>query len=77
MKKDILSLLPEELEADFAALGEPKYRAGQVFRWLGRGVRDLDGMSDLPKSLREKLKEDKNCPYIETIRGIGYRIPGV
>ena len=57
MKKDILSLLPEELEADFAALGEPKYRAGQVFRWLGRGVRDFDGMSDLPKSLREKLKE--------------------
>ena len=58
MKKDILSLLPEELEADFAALGQPKYRAGQVFRWLGRGVRDFDGMSDLPKSLREKLKEE-------------------
>lgn len=29
------------------------------------------------KRLREKLKEDKNCPYIETIRGIGYRIVGV
>ena len=29
------------------------------------------------KRLREKLKEDKNCPYIETIRGIGYRIAGV
>lgn len=29
------------------------------------------------KRLREKLKEDKESPYIETIRGIGYRIAGV
>lgn len=58
MKKDILSMLPGELEQDLAALGEPKYRAAQVFRWLGRGVRDFDGMSDLPKTLREKLKQE-------------------
>ena len=57
MKKDIASMLPQELELDFAAMGEPKYRAAQVFRWLGRGVRDFDNMSDLPASLREKLKE--------------------
>ena len=46
-----------ELEADFAALGEAKYRAKQVFSWLARGTRDFDAMSDLPKSLREKLKD--------------------
>ncbi len=45
-----------ELEADFAALGEPKYRAKQVFEWLGRGVRDFEEMSNLPKALREKLR---------------------
>ena len=56
MKKDIVSLLPEELEDELRQLGEPAYRAGQVFRWLGRGVRDFDAMSDLSKSLREKLK---------------------
>ena len=58
MKKDIVSLLPEELEDELRQLGEPAYRAGQVFRWLGRGVRDFDAMSDLSKSLREKLKEN-------------------
>ena len=58
MKKDIVSMLPEELESDFAQLNEPKYRASQVFRWLGRGVRDFDAMSDLPKSLRDKLHEN-------------------
>ena len=56
MGKDILSMLPEELEVDFAALGEKRYRAGQVFQWLSRGVRDFDEMSDLPLALREKLK---------------------
>ena len=58
MKKDIVSMLPEELESDFAQLNEPKFRASQVFRWLGRGVRDFDAMSDLSKSLRDKLHEN-------------------
>lgn len=57
MKKDILSMLPEELEAELLSLGEPKYRAGQVFTWLNRGVRSFEDMSDLPKGLRNKLTE--------------------
>ena len=56
-KKDILSLLPEELEAEFVAMGEQKFRAGQVFQWLSHGVRDFDEMSNLSKALRGKLKE--------------------
>lgn len=51
-------MLPEELEADFAELGEPKYRAKQVFKWLNRGVSSFDEMSDISKSLREKLKAE-------------------
>ena len=58
MKKDILSLLPQELEMELESLGEAKFRAKQVFSWLHRGVRDFDQMSNLPKSLREKLKEN-------------------
>ena len=51
-------MLPQELEADFAALGEQKFRAGQVFQWLSRGVRDFDEMTNLSKALREKLKNN-------------------
>lgn len=58
MKKDILSLLPEELEQEMAALGEPRFRAGQIFSWLHKGARDFDEMTNLPKSLREKLKNE-------------------
>lgn len=56
--KNIKSMLPEEIEADFAAMGEPKYRAKQVFKWLSRGVSSFDEMSDISKSLREKLKAE-------------------
>ena len=57
MKKDLLSLLPEELEAELASLGEAKYRAAQIGRWLTRGVRSFEEMSDLPKALRDRLDE--------------------
>ena len=56
MGKDILSMLPQEIEADFLAMGEQKFRAKQVFEWLSRGVRSFDGMTNLSKPLREKLK---------------------
>ena len=40
----------------FAAQGEKPFRARQVFQWIHqRGVADFDGMTDLAKSLREKL----------------------
>ncbi len=58
MKKDILSMLPEEIEAELENLGEPKYRALQLFTWLHRGVRDFEEMSNLSKSLRQKLREN-------------------
>ena len=34
---DIKAMLPEELEAALKELGQPKYRAGQIFDWLNRG----------------------------------------
>ena len=58
MKKDILSMLPEEIEAELENLGEPKYRAQQLFTWLHRGVRDFEEMSNLSKPLRQKLQEN-------------------
>ncbi|MBR3473869.1 MAG: 23S rRNA (adenine(2503)-C(2))-methyltransferase RlmN [Oscillospiraceae bacterium] len=58
MKKDILSLLPNELEEELQALHEPRFRAKQIFSWLHRGIRDFELMSNLPKALREKLKEN-------------------
>ena len=44
-----------ELQDAFAALGEPKFRAKQVFAWLHRGAVCFDDMTNLSKPLREKL----------------------
>ena len=52
---DIKSMTPEELAAWLKELGEPAFRAKQIFRWLYRGVRSFDEMTDLSKALREKL----------------------
>ena len=54
---DIKSMTPEELAAFFKELGQPAFRAKQVFRWLYRGVTSFDEMTDLPKALREQLEE--------------------
>ena len=56
MKTDLFSLTPEELAALLATLGEPAYRAGQIFTWLHRGA-SISEMTNLSKSLREKLAE--------------------
>ncbi|MDR3309962.1 MAG: 23S rRNA (adenine(2503)-C(2))-methyltransferase RlmN [Oscillospiraceae bacterium] len=53
--QDIKSLTITELSDKLAELGQPKYRASQVFRWLSRGARGFDDMSDLPKKLRDDL----------------------
>ena len=67
-KAAIRSLLPEELEAELKALGEPSYRAKQVFSWLSRGAESFDGMSNLPKQLREKLKDRYYLAAPEVLR---------
>ena len=54
-KIDIKSLLPEELSAQLKELGEPQYRAKQVFAWLSRGAESFEEMTDLSKQLRAKL----------------------
>ncbi|MGZ4247161.1 MAG: 23S rRNA (adenine(2503)-C(2))-methyltransferase RlmN [Solirubrobacteraceae bacterium] len=42
-------------------LGEPGYRAGQIWRWTARGAPDFDAMTDLPLALRAQLA--KSVPY--------------
>jgi 23S rRNA (adenine2503-C2)-methyltransferase len=57
MTANLLDFDLEGLAAFCGELGEKPFRATQLFRWIHqRGARDFDRMSDLAKSLREKLK---------------------
>ncbi len=54
---NLLDLDPEQLVAYCAELGEKPFRAKQLQRWIHQfGASDFDSMTDLAKSLREKLK---------------------
>ena len=55
---DIKSMTPEELTAWLKELGEPAFRARQIFKWLYRGVTSFEEMTDLSKALRQKLEEE-------------------
>ena len=54
---NLKSLTQPELAAIFKELGQPGFRAKQVFTWLHKGVRSYDEMTNLPKNLRDLLAE--------------------
>mgnify|MGYP004452497081 FL=1 len=56
-KIDLKSKTIPEIEAFLAELGEPRFRAKQIFVWMHKGVESFDEMTNLSKTLREKLNE--------------------
>ena len=55
-KRVLIDLTPEELGDFLKSLGQPAFRAGQLFTWLHKGVAFAD-MGNLPASLRAQLAE--------------------
>jgi len=56
-RANLLDFTLPRLTEWFAEQGEKAFRAKQVFHWIHqRGVGDFDAMTDLAKSLREKLR---------------------
>ncbi len=57
MRANLLDYDLEGLARFCERLGEKRFRAVQLFRWIHqRGASDFDAMTDLAKALREKLK---------------------
>lgn len=66
--RDIKAMLPEEIAAALAEMGQPKYRAKQIFQWLARGVTSFDEMTNLSKDLRAALSEQFYISKLEMLR---------
>ncbi len=72
MPIDIKSLTREELETQFRQWNEPAYRVDQVLDWLyARRATNWEAMTNLPKSLREKLREHFTLQTLELARKQG------
>ncbi|MBE6754328.1 MAG: radical SAM protein [Ruminococcaceae bacterium] len=74
VSQDIRAMLPVELELLLAELGQPKYRAKQLFKWLQAGVHSYDEMTDLPKSLRTVLSDVYPIYGAEAARRLASRL---
>jgi len=55
---NLIGMDRDDLVAVLAEMGEPRFRADQLFQWIyGRGVTDFDAMTNVSKTLRAKLAE--------------------
>ena len=57
MSLNLKSMTAQEIGAVLKELGQPAFRAKQVFSWLHKGVKSYDEMTNLPKDLREVLQQ--------------------
>jgi len=57
--KDLIGLSKEELAEEMASIGEKPFRAKQLWQWIYfHGARDFSQMSNLSKTLRDKLQQN-------------------
>jgi len=54
---NIKSMTMEEIGVLLKEMGQPAFRAKQVYGWLHKGVRSYEEMSNLPQNLRQQLAE--------------------
>ncbi|MBO5322431.1 MAG: 23S rRNA (adenine(2503)-C(2))-methyltransferase RlmN [Clostridia bacterium] len=76
VKTDIKSLNLSELENLIAEMGEPRFRASQIFKWLQSGVESFDEMTDISLKLRERLKENCYIASLKILRRLVSKIDG-
>lgn len=69
MKNDLRSLTLDELQAEMIMIGEAKFRAKQIYRWLHvKYANTFDEMSDLSAELRKKLTENYSIGSVTQVK---------
>ena len=68
MTNHLRSMIIPELAQLLKELGQPAFRAKQVFTWLHKGVRSYEEMTNLPKALRDTLAENHPLHAPQVVR---------
>ena len=68
MREDIKSMTLPELQAAMKEMGQPAFRAGQIYSWLHRGAVHFADMTNLSKDLRQRLEERYRITAPEVVR---------
>lgn len=76
-KNDLKSMSLEELQLFLSDMKEPKFRGKQVFEWTHKKqVSSFDEMTNLSKSLREKLQQNAVLGGVEMVRRLVSQVDG-
>ena len=75
-KLDIRSMNLQEITELVIKLGQPKFRALQLFKWLQSGIESFDEMTNIPQSLRTQLNEISYIAHVKALRKFVSRIDG-
>ena len=76
-KIDMLSMAQKEWEEILKQWGEPTFRAKQIFDWLHKKyVTEIDDMTNIPKNLREKLKQYGTITGVKQVKKLVSQIDG-
>ena len=73
--KNILSYTPDELKELMVSLGEPSYRAGQIFTQLHKCI-SLDEMTNVGKVTKQKLHSALDCSLPQVKRKLTSKLDG-
>jgi len=73
-KTDIKSMTVLEIEEFLKALNQPKFRANQIFGWLQSGVEDFEQMTNIPKDLRQILKDTCYIANVKIVKRLASKI---
>ena len=68
MMNHIKSMTLSEMEGVLKELGQPSFRARQLYTWLHKGARSYEEMTNLPKALRDALAEQHPICAPEVVR---------
>ncbi len=52
---NLMDLTLDELEQMLQDMGQQKFRAKQIFKWVNSGIKSVDDMTNLSKQLRQEL----------------------
>lgn len=76
-KQDIMLYSLKELKEYLDSIGEKPFRAKQIYEWLHRKlVENFDDMTNISKSLKERLKEDFYIQSLEMVQVLTSEIDG-
>ena len=75
-KIDIKSMTEEEIKEYLKNIGQPSFRAVQIFKWLHTGISSFDEMTNISKELRNHLDENFYIANAKIIRRLQSNIDG-